>query len=174
MNRTTTVVVALIAAASLSTMVYAIPEQRAMAHPRLHLLGPNFSPDAFPFGPNSPDPPLSPSKSDPPPSPPGITTQNLANGAVTTPKIASGAVSMNTTQVLGSATRVSTVPGTSDAFCPSGTVVTGGGYLASPNTAILINARLDPPANGWGIRAQSSNTNEATFLPIAACATIHP
>ena len=145
-----------------------------MAHPSLHLLGPNFSPDAFRFGPNSPDPPLTPSKSDPPPSHPGITTQNLANGAVTTPKIASGAVSMNTTQVLGSTTRVSTVPGTSDAFCPSGTVVTGGGYLASPNTAILINARLDPPANGWGIRAQSSDTNEAAFLPIASCATIHP
>jgi hypothetical protein len=31
MNRTTTVVVALIAAAGLSTMVYAVPEQRAMA-----------------------------------------------------------------------------------------------------------------------------------------------
>jgi hypothetical protein len=29
MNRTTTVVVALIAAAGLSTMVYAVPEQRA-------------------------------------------------------------------------------------------------------------------------------------------------
>jgi hypothetical protein len=114
MNRTTTVVVALIAAASLSTMVYAIPEQRAMAHPRLHLLGPNFSPDALPFGPNSPDPPLSPSKSDPPAFGPNcvgcITTQNLTNGAVTTPKIASGAVSMNTTQVLGSATSSCTAP----------------------------------------------------------------
>jgi hypothetical protein len=31
MNRTTTMVVALIAAAGLSTMVYAVPEQRAMA-----------------------------------------------------------------------------------------------------------------------------------------------
>jgi hypothetical protein len=31
MNRTTTVVVALIAAAGLSTMVYAVPEQRASA-----------------------------------------------------------------------------------------------------------------------------------------------
>ena len=131
MNRTMKVAVALIVAAvSLSAMVYALPEQRALAQ--------------------------------------------QPNGTVTTPKIASGAVSMNTTQVLGSTTRVSTVPGTSDAFCPSGTVVTGGGYLASPNTAILISARLDPPANGWGIRAQSSNTNEAAFLPIASCATIHP
>jgi hypothetical protein len=31
MNRTTTVVAALIAAAGLSTMVYAVPEQRALA-----------------------------------------------------------------------------------------------------------------------------------------------
>ena len=31
MNRTTTVVVALIAAAGLSTMVYAVPEQRVLA-----------------------------------------------------------------------------------------------------------------------------------------------
>ena len=67
MNRTTKVALALIVVAGLSTMVYALPGQRVMAQPSLHLPGPNFSPDAFPFGPNSPDPPLSPSKSDPPP-----------------------------------------------------------------------------------------------------------
>ncbi len=39
--------VALIVAAGLSTMPYAIPEQRAMAHPRPHLLSPNFSPGRF-------------------------------------------------------------------------------------------------------------------------------
>jgi hypothetical protein len=38
MNRTTKVAVALIVAAGLSTMVYALQEQRAMAHLRLHLL----------------------------------------------------------------------------------------------------------------------------------------
>jgi hypothetical protein len=70
MTRTTKVVVALIVAAGLSTMVYALPEQRATAHFRLHLLSPNVSPDAFPFGPNNPDPPTSASKSDPPPGPP--------------------------------------------------------------------------------------------------------
>jgi hypothetical protein len=90
-------------------MVFAVPEQRAMAHLRLHLLSPyapNVSPDAIPFG-------LSASKSDPPaigpnardPPPPGtpgspfgpncvgcISTQNLADGAVTNPKLATGSV----------------------------------------------------------------------------------
>ena len=92
MNRTTKVAVALIVAAGLSTMVYALPEQRAMAHFRLHLLSPNLTPDAFPFGPNSPDPPPSPSKSDPPAFGPNcvgcITTLNVANGAITHAKIA--------------------------------------------------------------------------------------
>jgi len=55
------------------------------------------SPDAFPFGPNNPDPPPSASKSDPPAFGPNcvgcISTQNLANGAVTNPKLAAGSVS---------------------------------------------------------------------------------
>lgn len=96
-----------------------------MAHPSLHLLGPNFSPDAFRFGPNSSDPPLSPSKSDPPPSHPGITTQNLANGAVTTPKIAPGVVS---TEIFGPATVPPDTGEQLEAKCPSGTVVSGGGF----------------------------------------------
>jgi len=56
MNRTTTVVVALIVAAGLSTMVYAVPAQRALAH---HL-SPDFTDaDVIPFGANSPDPSVS-------------------------------------------------------------------------------------------------------------------
>ena len=99
MNRTTKVAVTLIVAASLLTMIYAIPEQRAMAHFRIHLLSPNLTPDAFPFGPNSPDPPASTSKSSDPPGPPFgpkcvgcITTLNVANGAITHPKIAAHSV----------------------------------------------------------------------------------
>jgi hypothetical protein len=106
MNRTTTVIVALIVAAGLSTMVYAVPAQLALAH---HLLSPDPSDvtdaDVIPFGANSPDPS---SKSDPPAvgsnsaDPPSsgtgpplkqncvdcITTQMLSDGAVTNPKIA--------------------------------------------------------------------------------------
>ena len=102
MNRTTTVAVALIVAAGLLAMVYAVPAQRALAH----RLSPDPSDvtdaDVIPFGANSPDPS---SKSDPPavaadPPPSGngpplkqncvdcITTQMLADGAVTHPKIA--------------------------------------------------------------------------------------
>jgi len=107
------VAVALIVAAGLSTMAYALPEQRAMAH---HLISSDPSDasdaDVIPFGPNSPDPSVSANKSDPPPTPdpPGgngngnggggfgpncvgcISTQNLANGAVTNPKLAPGSV----------------------------------------------------------------------------------
>jgi hypothetical protein len=129
MNRTTTVVVALIAAAGLSTMVYAVPEQRALAHLRLHLLShypPNLTPDAFPFGPNSPDPPLSASKSDPrgPPFGPNcvgcISTQNLANGAVTNPKIANNSVNSTQLQagVLGPKITLYSIPDGQDGWFP--------------------------------------------------------
>jgi len=64
MNQTTKVAVALIVAAGLSTMAYALPEQRA--HLRVNLLSPNVTSDAIPFGPNGPDPHSSVSKSDPP------------------------------------------------------------------------------------------------------------
>src|SRR5215469_2196970 len=97
MNRTTTVIVALIIAAGLSTMVYAVPAQRALAH---HLLSADPSDvtdaDVIPFAANSPDPP--------PSGPPlkqncvdCITTQMLSDGAVTNPKIALHSV--NQTQV---------------------------------------------------------------------------
>jgi hypothetical protein len=182
MNRTTTLVVVLIAAASLSTIVYAIPEQRAMAHPRLHLFGPNFSPDAFPFGPNSPDPPLSPSKSDPPPSPPGITAQNLANGAVTTPKIAPGVVS---TEVFGPATDFPpNTGGQLVAKCHSGTVVSGGGFSGGTSVDTLHGAIVEASApfglgsssgTGWFISIYNPTSQTVTSLyAVALCASIQP
>jgi hypothetical protein len=97
MNRTTTVIVALIAAAGLLAMVYAVPAQRALAH---HLLSPDPSDvtddDVIPFGANTPSA-IGPNY-DPPPSGTGpplkancvdcISTQMLVDGAVTHPKIA--------------------------------------------------------------------------------------
>ncbi len=68
MNRTMKIAVALIVAAGISTMVYALPEQRAMAHP-----DPSDSDtDVIPFGANSPfsnsDPPaVGPNSADPSP-----------------------------------------------------------------------------------------------------------
>jgi hypothetical protein len=203
MNRTTKVAVALFVAAGLSTIVYALPEQRAMAHPRLHLLSPNFDPDDFPFGPNSPDPPLSASKSDPPPSPPGppfgpncvgcISTQNLANGAVTnpssadigvgqvatpniadqavaTPKISPGALFMNTVDVIGPSTQLAAgTDGYAIAVCPSGTVVTGGGYFAGGSTVITMHTTAP---NNWRVEAIAGPAS-TSLTAIAKCASIH-
>jgi len=200
MNRTTKVAVALIAAVGLSTMVYALPEQRAMAHPRLHLLSHNFDPDDFPFGPNSPDPPLSASKSDPPLSPPGITTQNLVNGAVTIPKLVPGSVSstdigagqvttpniadqvvtthkispgvlyINTVDVIGPSTQLAAgTDGSAIAVCPSGTVVTGGGYFAGGSTVITMHTTAP---NNWRVEAIAGPAS-TTLTAIAKCASIH-
>ena len=170
MNRTK-VAVASIVAAGLSTMVYALPEQQAMAHPSL--LGPNFSPDAFPFGPNSPDPP---------PSPPGITTQNLANGAVTTPKIAPGVIS---TEVFGPATDIPPNTGEQlEAKCHSGTVVSGGGFSGGTGVDTLHGAIVEASApfglgsssgTGWFISVYNPTSQTVTSLyAVALCASIQP
>jgi hypothetical protein len=202
MNRTTKVAVALIAAAGLSTMVYALPEQRAMAHPRLDLLSSNLDPDDFPFGPNSPNPPLSASKSDPPPSPPGppfgpnllangavtnpklapgsvssadigagqVTTPNIADQAVATPKISHGALFMNTVDVIGPSTQLAAgTDGYAIAVCPSGTVVTGGGYFAGGSTVITMHTTAP---NNWRVEAIAGPTS-TTLTAIAKCASIH-
>jgi len=190
MNQTTKVAVALIVAAGISTMVYALPEQRAMAH-RLNSDPSDLIPDDFPFGPNTP----SASKSDPPansadPPPPGagppfgpncvgcISTQNLANGAVTTPKIAPGAVSTSTTTVGSPFTIVS--PGQirgATALCPPGTVVTGGGHSGSFVLIYAFNHRTNATGNnGWDVFALNPSTSpgSARFQAEAECATIHP
>ena len=182
MNRITKVAVALFVAAGLSTMVYALPEQQAMAHLSLHLLDPNFSPDAFPFGPNSSDPHLSPSKSDLPPSPPGITTQNLANGTVTTPKIAPGVVS---TEVFGPATDFPpSTGGQLVAKCHSGTVVSGGGFSGGTSVDTLHGAIVEASApfglgsssgTGWFTSVYNPTSQTVTRLDaVALCAIIQP
>jgi hypothetical protein len=104
-----TVIVALIVAAGLLAMVYALPEQRAMAHLRLSSDPSDLSDaDVIPFGadPSSKgDPPAN--SADPPPAGNGpplkqncvdcITTQMLSDGAITNPKIAPQSV--NQTQL---------------------------------------------------------------------------
>jgi hypothetical protein len=113
-------------------------------HILVYISSPNFSPDALPFGPYSPDPPLSPSKSDPPPSPPGITTQNLADGAVTTHKKALGVVS---TDVFGPAIDIPPNTGEQlEAKCPSATVVSGGGFSGGTGVDTLHGAIVEASA----------------------------
>jgi len=168
--------VALIVAAGLSTMAYALPEQRAMAH---HLISSDPSDasdaDVIPFGQNNPDPG---SKSDPPANtadppptgtgpPPGagppfgpncvgcISTQNLANGAVTTPKIAPGAVTLK--QIVR--TNVTTIPANTlsvpvTVFCPSNTIATGGGFDKQRGLGLTVISFVtisNAPIQGWEV-----------------------
>src|SRR5215469_14245947 len=183
MNRTTKVAVALIAAVGLSTMVYALPEQRAMAHPRLHLLSPNFSPDAFPFGPNCAgcistqnlanvtNPKLAPgSLSSTDIGASQVTTPIIADQAVTTPKVSHGALFMNTVDVIGPSTQLAAgTDGFAIAVCPSGTVVTGGGYFAGGSTVIIMHTTAP---NNWLVEAIAGPTS-TTLTAIAKCASIH-
>jgi len=185
MNRTTKVAVALIAAVGLSTMVYALPEQRAMAHPRLHLLSPNFSPDAFPFGPNCvgcistqnltngavTNPKLAPGSLSSTHIGAGqVTTPNIADQAVATPKISHGALFMNTVDVIGPSTQLAAgTDGFAIAVCPSGTVVTGGGYFAGGSTVIIMHTTAP---NNWLVEAIAGPTS-TTLTAIAKCASIH-
>ena len=185
MNRKTKVAVALIVAAGLSTMVYALPEQRAMAHPQLHLLSPNFSPDAFPFGPNCvgcistqnlangavTNPKLAPGSLSSTDIDAGqVTTPNIADQAVATPKISHGALFMNTVDVIGPSTQLAAgTDGFAIAVCPSGTVVTGGGYFAGGSTVIIMHTTAP---NNWLVEAIAGPTS-TTLTAIAKCASIH-
>jgi hypothetical protein len=220
MNRTTKIVVALIVAAGLSTMVYAIPEQRAMAHLRLSSDPSDDSSDAIPFGPNSPDPAsksdppaVGPNSADPPPSGTGppfgpncvgcISTQNLANGAVTNPKLATGSVlsanigagqviapniadhNITTQKIAPGAVSISTMqvqsnlvtvpPNTTSgvtASCPSGSVVTGGGYNSTQPAGQVVDTNAN--GNGWVVFLYNPTSGNISMLAYATCATIHP
>lgn len=114
-----------------------------------------------------------------------ISTQNLANGAVTTPKIAPGAASL-TTQIVQSQL-VTVFPGDvvtqTSVACPSGSILTGGGYRsgASPGTGIVfINGPVNedgvPTPGQWNVFAVNTGAPGANFglQAIADCTAIHP
>jgi len=217
MNRTTKVAIALIVAAGLSTMVYAVPEQRAMAHLRLSSDPSDYTPDDFPFGPNPPsasksDPPAN--NPDPPPSGNGpplkancvdcITTQmltnasvtnpklasgsvlsanigagavatpNIADHAITTPKIAPGAVSLRTQETVSKEATVQ--PGQFVGLkvqCPSGWVVTGGGFSGA--VQVHASSQINPLfGNGWEAQETNTSPSVTNFLVYATCALINP
>ena len=180
MNRTTTVIVALIVAAGLSTIVYAFSEQQAMAQPSLHLLGPSFSPDAFPFGPNcvgciSTQNLSHGAETNPKLAPESVSSTDIGAGQVTTPNIADQAVAtpkifMNTVDVIGPSTQLAAgTDGFAIAVCPAGTVVTGGGYFAGGSTVIIMHTTAP---NNWLVEAIAGPTS-TTLTAIAKCASIH-
>lgn len=183
MNQTTKIAVALIVAAGISTMVYALPEQRAMAHLRLSPDPSDLSDaDVIPFGPHNPA--VGPNNDPPPPGagPPFgpncvgcISTQNLANGAVMTPKIAPGAVSINTEEF--TSPNVVVQPNTSGVAtvqCPSGSVVTGGGYVIDHNLPVQGNRQPGVGPNGWEVLVFNTLSEPIRMNALATCATIHP
>jgi ABC-type Fe3+-hydroxamate transport system substrate-binding protein len=110
-----------------------------------------------------------------------VTTNNLADRAVTTAKIAPGAVSLTTQEIQILATaRGSSGSGTFGGvvvLCPTGTSVTGGGYnLVSEfggNLQVVQNEKR-PDGNGWQVTVVNTGPNDAQFFGLAECATIHP
>lgn len=103
-----------------------------------------------------------------------ISNQNLANGAVTTQKIAPGAVSITTSNVVSFSPLVP--PGGTSiavAFCPPGTVVTGGGF---GNTGSIFTITSSEASNGrWSVSAFNNTPNtSAMFSAMVICASIHP
>jgi hypothetical protein len=103
-----------------------------------------------------------------------VTTQNLANGAVTTPKIVPGAVSISTTHVVSQPVNIAPEStGGAHLECPSGTVVTGGGY--NSNIGTIVFGSLMNDINGWVVNAfNPSSTDTIQVVASATCATVHP
>jgi hypothetical protein len=109
-----------------------------------------------------------------------VATGNIANGAVTTAKIAAGAVRITTADVFGP--DISIAPGeigTTRANCPTGTVVTGGGYVShNPQVHAFISlgqkAETGDPADHWSIEAINPSPGDADLTAHAICTTIQP
>jgi hypothetical protein len=108
-----------------------------------------------------------------------ITTQNLANGAITTPKIAPGAVSIATSV---SASEVAISPGsdgTAFARCPGGSVITGGGFDLGPflhgrTTGQVFRSVPNLGVNEWVVVAINPTSAPIHVTAFADCASIHP
>jgi hypothetical protein len=106
-----------------------------------------------------------------------VTTQNLADKAVTAQKIAPGAVSLSTQEIKGNIVRLT--PGTSgesEADCPAGTSVTGGGFTSGNVLVLERSSRSDQGnGNGWVVdEAFPSGGGIAPFAAFAECAIIQP
>lgn len=105
-----------------------------------------------------------------------VTTQNLANGAVTTAKIAPGAVSISETPVVSEIVLAQPNTATSASVnCPSGSVVTGGGFQnqqTGPPVITSFSQKFGP--NGWGIEVFNPTSEPQQIQAEAICTTIHP
>jgi hypothetical protein len=103
-----------------------------------------------------------------------VKTNDLANDAVTAAKIADGAIqeqdiadgvipsgnNQPTIQIVDTAgqTLFPGEGGEENANCPSGTVVTGGGFIADGSVKVILNIPED--ADTWRVAAFNAETNE--------------
>lgn len=104
-----------------------------------------------------------------------MATGNIADKAITTGKIAPGAVSKVTTSVFRP--QVFIRPVSSDesfAGCPAGSFVAGGGYITpdSPRVDVVFSKEI---SNGWDVRG--FNNDPVVSAPVQAqaiCESIQP
>lgn len=97
-----------------------------------------------------------------------VTTTDLANGAVTSPKIAPGAVALSSAQYYSGGTAVG--PGQTNSavvVCPSNTFATGGGLSQSNTGAYLISSSppdAATPTTSWQVIVQTLLQSLIPFL----------
>lgn len=60
------------------------------------------------------------------------------------------------------------------ATCPSGTVLTGGGFVLSDANQLAMPASRPDGSNGWRVRAVSLNSVVHSVTAYALCATVIP
>jgi hypothetical protein len=108
---------------------------------------------------------------------PSVATGNIANGAVTSDKLAAGAVSLNAVHV--SSGFVGLSPGDRtivSADCPTGTIVTGGGYSISQpggnSLYVEISDRADT-SQSWLVKVSNVGSSGQAIAATAVCTSIH-
>jgi hypothetical protein len=106
-----------------------------------------------------------------------VATGNIADGAVTSAKLAAGAVSLTAVHV--SSGFVGLSPGDRtivSADCPTGTIVTGGGYSISQpggnSLYVEISDRADT-SQSWIVKVSNVGSNGQAIAATAVCTSIH-
>ena len=107
-----------------------------------------------------------------------VMTPKIADQAITTGKIAPGAVSVHITSALNTVHIGGQTFGEASAACPTGTQVTGGGYalaLSFPGTPFKISVS-EPNGQGWTVLGSSPTPEPQNqeLTAFAVCASLTP